>query len=259
MSRLALVVSRMWLVAGMAACSSPAADSSQPTAAGSVAAGTGGRTGTEAVAGHDAADAGPCTPHLKPTDEFYVACHEVQTGTPDATVDAQVEPPGMDAAVGVDAAVPPAAEPDEGLCAARATSCGATAGHLMSTIGSATCTIWGNALHVEREICETCGKTASPDLQINVRDCGGCEQVYGMGYGAGVFDIAANTCMRRSDDVSLQWTLADPHCVDVYAYLGSGQRSFNGWSLETSDLVRLCRCDRTTDTCVTCMDGACGE
>jgi hypothetical protein len=49
------------------------------------------------------------------------------------------------------------------------------------------------------------------------------------------------------------------HCVDVYAHTSSGEESLSGAFTTANDLVRVCRCDRTTDTCTPCTGGACDE
>jgi hypothetical protein len=115
-------------------------------------------------------------------------------------------------------------------------------------------------LLVQRQICEVCGKSTDlVEFSLTVMDCGGCAQVYSDGYANQSMKLASNACISRSDPASLAWTAADPHCVDVYADVSSGIASMNGWTTQSRDQVRVCRCDRTTDTCIPCVNGACDK
>jgi hypothetical protein len=226
-------------------------------------AGSGGATPPAPHTGGASASDRPCTPTLQPGDEFYVACDDA--ALPHVEPDASV-PAAGDAAIPTqpDASEPPepdAGEPpdalDEGPCAMRTTSC--DVGRAAATIGAATCTINGNYVIAERETCEVCSKpTLIVDYLITIMDCGVCAHVFSAG---GIADepIAADECRSRADVLDLSWTLSDPACIDVYAYVGSGATTGASTVVQVSDQVRICRCDRTTDTCIACVDGACGD
>jgi hypothetical protein len=190
-------------------------------------------------------------------------------GGPQAIPDASV--PGADASVAdaserePDARVPepdaggPLEPIDEGMCAERDVRC--DVGRTETTLGSATCTINGFGVQVEREICEVCSKdTAVIDFALTIMDCNACFQVYREGGFTNGEPIGADECRSRSDALfNLAWSAADPYCVDVYAYTGSGTVDGSGAVLQVADQVRVCRCDRTTDTCVSCSGGACDD
>ncbi len=240
------------------ACSSPAPGASPEAGAAGSGAAVGGAGQTAGAGGAGTvAIGGPCTPDKTPNDEFYIPCPDAGSTPIDAALPAvdSGQPPVLDAGAMLDATAAPA---DEGQCAERNTDC--SYGHGATTVGSASCSIAGDSLRVEREVCEVCSKpTTYGDHMLSIRDCGGCIQVYGEGLTvARMLAVAANACYTRADSIGLTWTAADPHCVDVYAYVGSGVANGLSWSLQSSDLVRLCRCDRTTDTCVSCANGACG-
>ena len=69
--------------------------------------------------------------------------------------------------------------------------------------------------------------------------------------------LDANACTTQSQTASLTLTESDPDCIDVYAYVGSGEEDSSGSFTQSSDEVRICRCDRATDTCTQCVNGAC--
>jgi hypothetical protein len=208
-----------------------------------------------------------CTPNLQPGDEFFVPCDDA--GEPHTLPDASI--PGADAAMpdagehepDASEPEPDAGEPldpiDEGLCAAREASC--DVGRIETTVGTATCTINGFGVQVEREICEVCSKdSAVLDFGVVIMDCNACVQVYREGDGASSQPIGAGECRSRFDALGgLAWSSADPFCVDVYAYTGSGTLNGSGGVFQVADEVRVCRCDRTTDTCVSCVGGACDD
>jgi len=246
----------------------PAFDPSAPPpptpTAGTASTGRGGSAGTTGRAGSDPsthADV-PCTPMLSPGDEFYVPCADAGTAlpprvpgpdpddppTPDDAGTAQVAAP--------DAAVLPPAVFDQGPCAQQSDDC--TFGHAATTVGSASCSIAGDFLSVRHELCEVCGLgTDLVDFSVAIMDCGGCTQVYREGTVQLDGPLAASACTERTQNVSLTLTLSNPDCVDVYAYVGSGKADFSGSFTQSSDQVRVCRCDRATDTCTTCVGGAC--
>ena len=202
-----------------------------------------------------------CTEGGSPDDEFAVPCADA--GAIDAGVAREPMPDAGSPRGEPDVAVPfdaglDAGTPDEGLCAMRGDSC--EFGHAATVIGSATCTIAGNSLYLERQICEVCDKpTDLLDFDLVVMDCGGCAQVYREGYANQSVALAANGCLMRNDPADLSWTASDSHCVDVYAYVGSGVANISGWMMQSGDQVRVCRCDRTTDTCTSCVNGACDK
>ncbi len=252
------------------ACASDEPKPSAANAGTSGASSTGGSGGTSGigatggsrapVAGGSDATPGACTPDLGPNDEFFVPCEDagrvVANDASTPVIDATIPLPGLDASVlpEVDAGEPPTF--DEGPCRDRTTTC--DLGHAETTIGTATCTIAGNALHIERELCEVCDKpTAIIDYNVMITDCGVCAHVYSEGTHIPEHAIAAGSCEPRNDSIDLAWSASDPSCVDVYAYVGSGTLTALGSALQVPDQVRICRCDRTTDTCITCAAGAC--
>src|SRR5262249_49746592 len=134
------------------------------------------------------------------------------------------KPPAPDAAVpadaGSDAATPPSKD-DWGMCADRDANC--ALGHGETLVGSATCMISGDLLWVDRMICEVCNQsTELVDFSLAIMDCGGCAQVYRESSSPMDTPLAPGACVGYSDAAGLTWTAADPHCVDVYAYVGSG-------------------------------------
>lgn len=227
--------------------------------------GSGGSPGVSTM--HPMRDAG-CV--VDPDNESAVACHDpppADAGAHDAGMlraphDAGASSDGgmpdasapLDA--GQDAGSLPPPTPDEGECAQRQMPC--SVGRAATTIGTATCAISGDSLQVNREICEVCGdSTVLGDYVLMVMDCNReCTPIYSQGRGLVADPISANECIDTSDYALLTGTDADEHCIDVYAYVGSGNTNF-GWMLEASDQVRVCRCDRTTDTCVSCANHAC--
>jgi hypothetical protein len=256
------------LVLAISACAdegSPSIANAGTPATGGVG-GQGGAASLGPVGGNQDGSSGACTPNLAPGDEFFVPCDDA--GEPQAIPDASI--PGADASMPdasdhePDARVPepdasgPLEPTDEGMCAERDVRC--DVGHAETTLGSATCTINAFGMQVEREICEACGKdTAIIDFALTIMDCNACFQVYREG-GLGGEPIGAGECRSRSDAlINLAWSAADPSCVDVYAYTGSGTLDGGGAVLQVADQVRVCRCDRTTDTCVSCIGGACDE
>ena len=208
-----------------------------------------------------------CTPSLSPDDEFYVPCPDAGTAetpqvpepldaaTPQAPVDASEPPvPEPDAATAQPDASSDAA--DEGLCAQRTDDC--ALGHGATEAGTASCTIAGDFLSVRNRVCEVCGQaTDFVDFGIVVMDCGGCTQVYREGGGTRAVPLSAGACTERAWDAILTLTQSDPDCIDVYAYVGSGEASLGGTVTQSSDQVRVCRCARGTGTCSTCVNGAC--
>lgn len=226
--------------------------------------GSGGTSGMGTM--HPMRDAG-CT--VAPDDELG-ACTDQRRA--DAGVhDAGMRPLPHDAGASAHAGVPDASAPldagwdagssppataDEGECAQRQMAC--SVGRAVTTIGTATCTISGDSLRVDRQICEVCGEsTVLGDYVLMVMDCNReCTPIYSQGRGLVADPIAANECIDTADFAVLTGTDADEHCIDVYTYVGSGNTNF-GWMLEASDQVRVCRCDRTTDTCVSCANHAC--
>jgi hypothetical protein len=264
-----LATSAMLLVSAWA-CSSnnaPQSDAAVLDGSGGAIAGGGGAGGARAIGTQKPlSDAGfACG---EGPDDVSVACTDGGSGmhagggaggTPAPTPDAHV-PDEPDAALsldaGSDASMPPVTA-DEGLCAARDTSC--TFGQARTNVASATCTITGDFLSVTRDYCEVCSKsTDAYDFILTVMDCGSsaCVPTYSEG---GEFGgaLGAGVCETRTDTAGLSGTLANDSCIDVYAYIGSGVRNFGNWMLQTSDQVRVCQCDRTTDTCITCTNGAC--
>ena len=118
--------------------------------------------------------------------------------------------------------------------------------------------ILGDFVSVEHQVCESCGlPTDLVDFGVVIMDCGGCTQVYREGGFTDGDPLGANACTTRSQSVSLTLTASDLDCIDVYAYVGSGEADDGGSFTQSSDQVRICRCDRATDTCTTCVDGAC--
>lgn len=222
---------------------------------------TGGGPRAPATGGGNAT-AGECTPDLAPSDEFFIPCEDAgpmvvpfDSGVPVA--DAHVEVPPVDAEVlpVPDAGLPPIDVP-EGMCAERATSC--DIGNVQTSVGSAICNIDGFALNTQTTICEVCDKaTHLIDYNLTIMNCGGCGHVYSEG--TTLFDrpVSAGSCESQGHSISLQWTAADQSCVDVYAYIGTGDSTSSGATVLARDQIRICRCDRTTDTCITCTGGAC--
>jgi hypothetical protein len=227
------------------------------------AGGTGGKLGPREPAAGGSSATGECTPDLGPNDEFFIPCEdagEVRV-TGDAAVpiiDAAIDRPEPDAAIDLpepDASVPPESV-DEGACAQRLESC--DIGRAEISIGSAVCEISGFSLTAEPTVCEVCDKpTHLIDFSLAIMDCGVCSQVYREGTSIFERPISASTCESQALSASLEWTAADPGCVDVYAYIGSGEADGNGAVVLAADQVRICRCDRTTDTCISCAGGAC--
>ncbi|HEX7479180.1 MAG TPA: hypothetical protein VF331_15345 [Polyangiales bacterium] len=250
------------LITGLA-CSSPAqhaSDLSDPQGQDS------GRRGADASgdAGGRGSVGRPCTPNKAPNDEFYIACADAGVAAGDAatglppTTDSGSDPlPGRDAGSAPDAMVAPPLTPDEGMCAMRDTGC-ASGGHGATTVGTAVCNILGNSLLVQHEVCEKCGQTTQiADISLVIMDCGGCSQVYREGGQSFASPTPPYGCAMHTGSASLFWTAADPRCVDVYVYSGSGVPQTGGWALASSDQARVCRCNRVTNTCVTCVNGAC--
>jgi hypothetical protein len=91
------------------------------------------------------------------------------------------------------------------------------------------------------------------------REFGGCAQVYSEGYANRNVSLGPNACIMRTDPAGLAWTASDQRCVDVYVDVSSGVAKANGWMMQSADQVRVCRCDRTTDTCTSCVNGACDK
>ena len=236
----------------------PAGSAASAGNGGSGAAGASASSSAGSTAGSDL----PCTPSLSPGDEFYVPCSDAGMSLPPpATTPDPDDPPTPDDAGAPDDPMPdaatlPPAVFDEGLCAQRSDDC--SFGHAATTVGSATCEIAGDFLSVRHEVCEVCGKSTDlVDFSIAVMDCGGCTQVYREGTVLLDGPLAANACDERTQGASLTLTLSDPDCIDVYSYVGSGEESGGSSFTQSSDQVRVCRCDRATDTCTTCVGGAC--
>jgi hypothetical protein len=218
---------------------------------------------------HPMRDAGACMQGVEPDDEFGGTCRplSMDAGARDGgMIDAQSPDGGtgsdagvLDASTLLDAghdAGPPATA-DEGFCAMRQDQC--SFGRAATTIGTASCTISGGSLQVQRQICEKCGRdTVLGDYLLMVMGCNReCTLLYSEGRGLVADPIAANECFDTTDFATLTGGNADAElCIDVYAYVGSGNTNF-GWMLEASDQVRVCRCDRTTDTCISCANHAC--
>lgn len=241
----------------------PAAPSAPSPSAGNTSAPTGGGSGSSA-SDTDVA----CTPRLSPGDEFYVPC-------PDAG--AQLAPPtpagrsggaagsaptprdaGAPPELAPDASttLPPPGDPDEGTCAQRDRSC--VRGHAETTVGSGACAIAGDFLHVQHEACEVCGmETDVIGFTVAVMDCGGCMQIYAEGAAMAGIPLAPSGCTGHEYLASLTNTLSDDTCIDVYAYVHSGVETASGQMTLSGDQVRICRCNRVTDVCVSCAGGAC--
>jgi hypothetical protein len=230
-----------------------------------------GRGGSEAI-GHGTGGSGardaPCTPNLPSDDEFYVPCEDGgRSGiTDDASAPAEGDGSTPDAGdqpepdAGGDQPEPDAGpEPtDEGPCANRTGSC--DVGQGQTSIPGASCTIDGNALRVQRSICEVCNKaTVLVGFSLVVMPCGVCSQVYRESPFTEGDPLTAGECRLRSDAADLTWTQSDPYCIDIYAHAASGTSSGGGSFAQVHDEVRVCRCDRTTDTCVSCAGGGCED
>ena len=205
----------------------------------------------------------PCTPELRPGDEFYVPCPDAgsteqipPSAVPDAGPPQALEDAGTPSEPPPDPMTLPPAVFDEGPCAERSADC--SLGHAVTPLGSGSCNILGDFVSVEHQVCESCGlPTDLVDFGVVIMDCGGCTQVYREGGFTDGDPLGANACTTRSQSVSLTLTASDLDCIDVYAYVGSGEADDGGSFTQSSDQVRICRCDRATDTCTTCVDGAC--
>ena len=254
---------------------------SEPPNAGMVGADTGtagsgaraGESGGATPPAKPATDSGAkrCMPGRAPDDEFFVPCPDAGAPTdpgPDAGAHSEPVPDAGHAPDAGTVTMPhtdpppppvdagPTTPPDQGECAARDPVC--ASGHAMTVLGSATCAISLDSLRVTRQVCETCGHaTDIVDFGIVVMDCGGCFQVFRDSRGVSNRPLAASACTSVTDTTGLEWTTANSGCVDVYAAVGSGIEDMFGSMTLSNDEVRVCRCNRVTDTCISCIDGAC--
>lgn len=139
-----------------------------------------------------------------------------------------------------------------GACDAAPSSCAQAA--ITTEPMDVSCTMSGDVISVSVRACETCGM-AGRVLQfwVGTTICDTC--IGGVSKGAdGEHWFGAGGCMDLGLALDLSsWEAVDP-CVDVYPRFDNA-----GDDLVTDATyqVRACRCDRATQTCVTCTEGAC--
>lgn len=206
----------------------------------------------EAGAAHDGAaihrDAGSEGCVSDDTLEFVTVCPDA--AAPDAAAaDAGPE----------DAAVPDAAPVDAGDMAADASTSGGPCALAQRNCSKPYIEVqeqqsecsFGlfDALNIRFRACEACGKAGYLfEQRIVVMDCGGCDQIYAYGAGFGSIAMTAGSCRNGQLSSSLQNTAA-VGCFEVYAEVATSE---GGNFSDGMHRRRICRCDRTTKTCVSC-------
>ena len=163
------------------------------------------------------------------------ASPEVSTQSPDAATPMLVHSSG------------PCAVLDENTCP--------TAAFFESDVVTSVCIFSGDQIRVDYEICEVCGVEGSlGSIGLVFMDCGGCDQVYAerISWDDSYSSHQCRDVRQTTDD--LDRSRSDAVCVDVYIDLAT---SGAGTTLLGRHMIRACRCDRLTRTCVNCTDGAC--
>lgn len=125
----------------------------------------------------------------------------------------------------------------------------------------AQCDVWfGTSLRVRFTTCENCGaKSFLAQGELEVRDCGGCDTVYGVGFSDNI-SLAPNACTMVDRYTTLTQTEVDPSCFDVYGVTYGFTAGENPVYQEGSRYeARLCRCSLVSGTCKSCANGACDE
>jgi hypothetical protein len=146
-----------------------------------------------------------------------------------------------------------AGEPPEGLCAELAHDCDTP--FYEAKMAGASCELLGpNALRLSYTACEVCGKSGQLiGTDLVIMNCGGCEQVYRQGHASSTLTDALACRPVSLIKWDLQRTEAQ-NCIDVYGSVNSSAGNDISVGLHQ---IRICRCDRSTGTCVMCADGNC--
>ncbi len=179
--------------------------------------------------------------------EFGV-CADASRPTPDAATEEDAGPfvPTPDASL---------PDPDGPCAIGRACKSG-QAFHETQT-SDATCEMWSTTLlRVKYTACESCGQSGEMvGGDVVIEDCGACLQVFRAG-NSDSWKTSPNACRTVERWVDLAYSAAGMTCMDVY---GSVQTAENGVTLNDGEhRGRLCRCDRSKKTCISCANGACG-
>jgi hypothetical protein len=197
-----------------------------------------------------------CTRGTRLEGEFRVECPDASP--PPKACSTHLDPFGKevcaDAGEPSPPPPPPPADPDEGPCAVLDQKTCQDA-FFETEPRVATCSISGDTVRLSVRQCEVCNLAGTRNqYAMVVKACGGCEQVYSSGYSDDQW-YSALECDAFSMTESLDNTYSEKTCVDIYVSVGT-----SGTDNVTDGIhsIRTCRCDRTTDTCVICVDGACG-
>lgn len=131
------------------------------------------------------------------------------------------------------------------------------------SLQNTTCEISGNDVRIRSDVCEVCDLDQTTEelssVDFKFTDCGHCDQRYRYGATAsavggldGSYD--AGQCRDDRIDIDISNTNVSTTCFDIHFQV---RKAPIAGGLSDGTTIIGCRCDRTTETCIVCRDGAC--